>query len=152
MERRLTEERITKSIVSWLEKNGWDIICFDFPQSGTGKILHPNIRANNLKNKQGIIPDIVALKNKKVVFFENKDKFVLADFKKVESIKINNDYSDSISGLLSAHSYNYIYYGVGLPLEDKCTKKAMENKCKVDFIISCDDSFIEITYQSESIF
>ena len=42
MERRLTEEQATKAILDWLEENGWKIICFDFPQSGTGVSLHPN--------------------------------------------------------------------------------------------------------------
>jgi hypothetical protein len=36
MERRITEEQVTKAILDWLEANDWKIICFDFPQSGTG--------------------------------------------------------------------------------------------------------------------
>jgi len=152
MERRLTEERITKSIISWLEKNGWVIVCFDFPQSGTGKILHSNTRKDSLKNRNAIIPDIVAAKNSKVTFFENKDKFILADFKKVENLKKDNGYSDSINNLLSSFTYDRIYFGVGLPLDDKYTKKALGNKSRVDFIVSSNGDIVEITYQSENIF
>jgi hypothetical protein len=152
MERRLTEERITKSIISWLEKNGWFIICFDFPQSGTGKIIHPNTRKDSLKNRSAIIPDIVAVKNNRVTFFENKDKFILADFKKVENVKIDNDYSNAINNLLSSFTYNRIYFGVGLPLDDKYVKKALDNKNRVDFIVSSDGGSVKIVYQSENIF
>lgn len=37
-----TEEQITKAILVWLEGNGWSILCYDFPQSGTAISLHPN--------------------------------------------------------------------------------------------------------------
>jgi hypothetical protein len=90
---RLTEEQITKSILIWLEINGWKIICFDFPQSGTGFVLHPNPDVRELtKNKGAIIPDIVAFKDKTAIFFENKDRFVLADFEKLSAIKFGNSY------------------------------------------------------------
>ena len=38
----MTEESVTKSILKWLMQNNWIIVCFDFPQSGTGHFLHPN--------------------------------------------------------------------------------------------------------------
>ncbi len=39
----MTEEQVTKAILNHLVKNCWKIICFDFPQSGTGKYIHPNV-------------------------------------------------------------------------------------------------------------
>ena len=38
----MREEQVTKNILDWLESNGWKIICYDFPQSGTGVLLHLN--------------------------------------------------------------------------------------------------------------
>lgn len=38
----MTEEQVTKALLQYLTDNGWHIVCFDFPQSGTGKVLHPN--------------------------------------------------------------------------------------------------------------
>ena len=90
MERCLVmkEERVTINILNWLESNGWKIICYDFPQSGTGVLLHPNSDENRTtKNKGGIIPDILATRNSVALFFENKDRFVLSDFEKLKEIK-----------------------------------------------------------------
>lgn len=33
----MKEERVSINILNWLESNGWKIICYDFPQSGTGQ-------------------------------------------------------------------------------------------------------------------
>lgn len=38
----MTEEQVTKALLQHLTDNGWHIVSFDFPQSGTGKVLHPN--------------------------------------------------------------------------------------------------------------
>ena len=38
----MTEEQVTKALLQHLTDNGWHIVCFDFPQSGTGRVLHPN--------------------------------------------------------------------------------------------------------------
>lgn len=38
----MTEEQVTKAILQYLQNKGWHIVCFDFPQSGTGRVLHPN--------------------------------------------------------------------------------------------------------------
>jgi len=151
MERRLTEEKITKSIISWLEKNGWEIVCFDFPQSGTGKVLHSNNRAG-LKNKDSIIPDIIAIKDGVVVFFENKDRFSLSDFQKLENIKKENNYSDSLSQLLLSYEYTSIYYGAGFPITLKNRGKVNDNKIKVDFVIDSDSAIVKVDYQIQRIF
>ncbi len=151
MEGRIKEEDITKAIISWLEKNSWEIICFDFPQSGTGKILHPN-NCVRLKNKDSIIPDIVAIKNCTVLFFENKDRFVFSDFQKLENIKKDNNYSNSIAKLLSVYKYEAIYYGIGLPVTDKNRLRINKNKKKVDFIVNFDGNMVKIEHQIEKIF
>ena len=47
----MREERVTINILNWLESNGWKIICYDFPQSGTGVLLHPNSDENRTKKR-----------------------------------------------------------------------------------------------------
>ena len=74
----MTEEEITKSILKWLIENNWEIICFDFPKSGTGIFLHPNGSSN--KNKDSINIDIIAIKNGISLFFENKDRFSFPEY------------------------------------------------------------------------
>ena len=53
----MREEKVTISILKWLKKNDWKIISYDFPQSGTGLLIHPNSTIGRTsKNKGGIIP------------------------------------------------------------------------------------------------
>ena len=133
MEGGMTEEEITKKLLKWLAQNGWEIICFDFPQSGTGRQLHPNDRSS--KTKGIIIPDIVALKNKIVIDFENKDRFVYSDFEKVNELRKSDDYSNDWSTLLSGKTYRNIYYGIGIPYTSSNHTKAETFANMVDFIV-----------------
>ncbi|MBX3163876.1 MAG: hypothetical protein KF900_05305 [Bacteroidetes bacterium] len=153
MERRITEEKATKAILDWLENNGWEIICFDFPQSGTGISLHPNSDLRTTKNKGAFIPDIVAIKNETVIFFENKDRFVLDDFLKVQDLRQNNDYSNSIEKLLADFEYTQIFYGVGLVHSDNSEQKTNEHLDKIDFaIFYYKDGQIKVTFDPNEIY
>jgi len=153
MARRLTEEQITKTIISWLTKLGWKLLCFDFPQSGTGISLHPNTELRTTKNRGAIIPDVVAIKDKVVVFFENKDRFVLEDFVKVDELKQTTDYSIAIQKLLKGLKYSKIYYGVGLPDTTHTENMTQENLTKIDFAIFVTiDNKVSIKYQKVTIF
>lgn len=133
----MKEEEVTKQILKWLVDTGWEILCFDFPQSGTGKPLHPNDR--NSKTEGIIIPDIVAIKGGVVLDFENKDRFVIDDFKKVQTLRTTNNYSDDWSRLLKGKNCNGIYYGVGMPYTDNNFKRAEEASCMVDFVVFIKD-------------
>ena len=133
----MTEEQVTKAIMAWLITNGWHIVCFDFPQSGTGRVLHPNSAAGE-KNKDSIIPDIVAVKKDVGLFFENKDRFYYPDYQKVNGLIIDNQYTIAISTLLNEYSVKNIYYGIGLPTV-KHKKKSQDSAMLVDFIIGVEE-------------
>ena len=138
MERRIIqEEEVTKKILSWLKRTGWQIVCYDYPQSGTGHTLKPN--NSRTKNKGCINPDIVAvnMKSKVCLFFENKNRFYRKDFIKQNSLITDNQYTHAISMLLDDFSVEVIYYGIGLPL-DKYTKTAAECAQLVDFVVGVD--------------
>ncbi len=153
MERRITEEQVTKAILNWLETNGWEIICFDFPQSGTGVSLHPNQDLRTTKNKGAFIPDIVAIKNGVVLFFENKDRFVLTDFIKVQELKQTTDYTASIEKFLADFNYSKIFYGVGLAHTDKTELRTNEHLEKIDFAVFFQqDSSIKVTFDPNQLF
>jgi len=153
MERRITEEQATKAILDWLENNDWKIICFDFPQSGTGVSLHPNKNLGTTKNKGTIIPDIVAIKNEVVVFFENKDRFVFDDFIKVQNLRLNNDYSNSIKRLLADFTYSNILYGIGIVHSVNAEQKTKEHLDKIDFLVFYNnEKTIQIAYDPYEIF
>ena len=129
----MKEEDVTKAIIKKLVSAGWEIICYDFPQSGTGRVLHPNDRDS--KTLGAIIPDIVAIKAGIVLDFENKDRFVLSDFEKIDNLRNSEDYSKSWELLLSGCQYSQIFYGVGMPMSDANYSKAEENRDMVDFIV-----------------
>lgn len=114
----MTEEQVTKAILKWLLDNNWEIVCFDFPQSGTGRLLHPN--GSTEKNKDAINPDIVAVKNGVCLFFENKDRYYLPDFEKQSALINENNYSDAIRELLANYEVDRILYGIGLVPSPSC--------------------------------
>lgn len=137
----MREESVTKNILIWLQYYGWNIVSYDFPQSGTGILLHPNTDENRTsKNKGGIIPDILATRNSVALFFENKDRFVMSDFEKLKEIKTLGNYSNSLNKILSDFSVTSIYYGVGIPAIEKHVKKSLENIDEIDFLISTNEN------------
>ncbi len=136
----MTEENITLTLIEWLTKKGWEIICFDFPQSGTGVSLHPNEEIRSTRNKGDIIPDIIAINGMSVVFFENKYRFEFSDFEKVDDLRNTSNYSNAIKELLDGFEYSNIYYGVGLPFSHTNSAKSEQNKNKTDFILLLDSN------------
>lgn len=137
----MREEKVTVQLLEWLENNNWKIICYDFPQSGTGKLLRPNCTTGSrTKNKGGIIPDILAVKDNVCLFFENKDRFVFSDFQKIKSVKELGNYSEAINALLIQYPITHIYYGIGIPAIRKEINKALKHIDGLDFLLTTDIS------------
>ena len=137
----MKEEKVTINLLNWLERNDWKIICYDFPQSGTGVLLHPNAKKNSkTKNEGGIIPDILATKNSNALFFENKDRFLLTDFEKVKTVKSLGNYSNSLNTILSDFNVRSIFYGIGIPAIEKYINKSLENINGIDFLVSTNEN------------
>ena len=149
----MREENGTKNILQWLQKNNWAIVCFDFPQSGTGVLLHLNNENRTEKNKGGIIPDVIAVKNGVAVFFENKDRFYQPDFDKLYEIKTESNYSNSLDILLAGKNIDSIVYGVGISSIKKEIDKCNLQLDKIDFLISTNkEKEIIILYDNKGIF
>ena len=141
----MKEEQVTKAMLMWLLANEWAIVCYDFPQSGTGKSLHPNGR-NEGKNKDAIIPDIVAVRKGVCIFAENKNRFYYPDYEKQNSLINGDDYSDAIAALLAPYSVEKIYYGIGLPIT-KHKQGSKDAAHLVDFILCVnEDRTVEVAY------
>lgn len=151
MARRLTEEQVAKSIIRWLVRNGWTIIAFDFPQSGTGRCLHPN---DTDSKTDGIwIPDIVAHKGNNLIFFENKDRYVYNDFEKVERLKNTTCYSMAIKEITQGYEYESIHYGIGFPQSPSNISKAASNLDMIDFLVTAiDKDNASVEYDPHHIF
>lgn len=141
---KIKEEQVTKSIMTWLLSEGWKIVCYDFPQSGTGRVLHPS---NTISKTDGaIIPDIVAIKNGIVLDFENKDRFAYSDFEKIAELKATNLYDESFATLLKDDPFTKIYFGIGMPYSKNNFEKSEAFSGMVDFIVYLkEDGTLQIT-------
>ena len=150
----MTEEQLTKVILKWISLNDWETIAFDFPQSGTGVVFHPDAAVRGrTKSKGAFIPDIIAVRKEICVFFENKDRFVMDDFKKVESLVKHNIYTNAINAFLCSKKIKKIYYGVGLPLDPKYANKVINNNKMVDFVMQVDNiKNVMLTWDPNKIF
>ena len=136
----MTEEQVTKAFLKQLIARGWDIVCFDFPQSGTGRLLHPDIEFDSEGKKiPSINPDIVAFKEGVCLFFENKNRFYLKDFNKVNSLITNNHYVKSIKSLLGPREVTIFYYGIGIPAA-AYSSNVKKNEHLTDFIFGIDSN------------
>lgn len=133
----MREEQVTKAILKWLIDHQWSIVCYDFPQSGTGHFLHPN--GSTDKNKDTINPDIVAVKDNLCLFFEDKDRYYYPDYEKQNKLINDNNYTDAISSLLRDYPVSVIYYGIGFP-KSKYSGDAVINQTLVDFIVGVDET------------
>lgn len=134
----ITEEQVTKAILAHLVNEKWDILAYDFPQSGVGKMLRRNDAVSE-KSKRGIIPDIITGKDGICLFFENKSRVDMSDFLKINALVTDNQYTRDISSLLAGYSIQKIFYGVAFPLA-KCNRNALDNARLVDFIIGVSDA------------
>lgn len=134
----ITEEFVTTKLISWLKLNMWQILCFDFPQSGTGYSLKPV--NNKSKNKNVIIPDIVGVKNGCGILFENKDRFYLKDFNKIQKLRTLNDYFDSLKDLFGGKIPQRMYYGIAFPNFLDQIKKSRPYLDKIDFLVTLDSN------------
>ncbi|WP_455001687.1 hypothetical protein [Cardiobacterium hominis] len=149
----MREEFVTINIIKWLKNYNWDIVCYDFPQSGTGVMIHPNTIKKDSKNKGGIIPDIIAVKDIYAIFFENKDRFAISDFEKIHRIKNSFDFSDGLCGLIGKERIFNIRYGIGLPKVDKYINQSKKHVQKIDFLVSVHDSGkVCVEYDATAIF
>lgn len=148
----MTEEQVTKVFLQWLIDTGWEILAYDFPQSGTG-ISFKKDDADSEKNKDSIIPDIICIKNGVCIFCENKNRYYYPDYQKVKELRIDNQYMKAINEFLQGYNVQAIYYGIGFP-SSKFKSKAVDNKTMTDFILGVNDETkaVEILYDITGVF
>lgn len=141
----MTEEIVTRSILAHLMKCGWRILSFDFPQSGTGRSLHP--AGSQSKNQGVLIPDIIAVKEDVGIYMENKDHYYPEDFCKVHNVLHGLAYSDSFSKVLGIEQETLIG-GIGLP-EECCDAISTDALKLVGFVLKVNEAgVVSVHYAS----
>lgn len=110
---KISEERVTKSVILFLISKEWDILDFDFPGSGTGRKFYTNITKNS-KNKGIVIPDIIAYNKKtnNILIFESKAKDSLSDYKKILILTKDTIFLDHVKSTYNTYKINNIYFGI----------------------------------------
>ena len=130
---RMTEEQVTKFIMRWLVADGWEIVSYDFPQSGTGRALHPSNTSS--KNLGTVIPDIIAYRNGAVLIMEDKDRVVKSDFEKQQFIKSSGIYDEALMELLGQREVSTKVFGIGLPQSDGNAQRIQLLQDMVDVVL-----------------
>ncbi len=139
----MTAENVTKSILSFLIGRGWKIVTFDFPQSGTGRSLHPSGSVS--KNAGVLIPDVVAVKDGESIYLENKDRYYPEDFTKVNNVLQTKMYAESFFKLLGVNQET-MFGGIGMPASC-CDSISEDMKNLVDFVLGVsDDGAVDIDF------
>ncbi len=152
----MSEEQVTRSVLSWLAAHGWEILDYDFPGGGTGRSFH----VGGLSGKAAgiVIPDVVAWRRSCVLVMENKAKDTKTDYDKICRLSDGADFlrllreayparpiDRMIWGVAFSGSPHYLTLaksaGVGLVLQVKD-----DRTCRV----VCADAFSEKPVQGEA--
>lgn len=134
----MTEAEVTLALRKIFLDNRWQILAFDFPQSGTGTIIQQDNSCE--KNKNAIVPDLVAKKANMGIYLENKNRFFLDDFEKINELRNNNKYNDGISKLFGGLIPDKMWYGIGIPDNTIHIKNSLKYTHMIDILITVDKS------------
>lgn len=131
----MDEEFITKSFLKFLIDRDWEILSYDFPQSGTGISLQPNykLRRPETKNEGMITPDIIAFKDGIGLISENKLCFDRQDVNKLVKIR-QGIYSESVSKVFRDRQVKKLVLGIVLPNILTEISKAQDYLVQIDFV------------------
>lgn len=134
---RMTEEIITRTILNWLKIDGWLILSFDYPQSGTGYALRPDGDGlKGSKNLGTLIPDVIAVKNEVTIFFENKVFFFQGDIDALLSLREDAAYAPAIRTLHQNQPTHRSMVGVGLLHTPSNIEKLFNVEQFLDFAVA----------------
>lgn len=131
----MKEEKVTLAIIEFLKAADWEILSFDYPQSGTGVTIHPANRQMGAKRENTITPDIIALKIDNLIVMENKVYFSAEDVKKLRKVK-KGVFTRSLRYNFPDINWQKIWVGLGISDKDKELRKALANQPVFDFLLS----------------
>lgn len=84
----MTEEQVTKAVMEWLVRNGWEVLDYDFPGGGTGRRFRfADAAGRRDKNAGAFCPDVVAWRDGLFLLSEDKAVDTLSDYGKQARVK-----------------------------------------------------------------
>lgn len=124
----MSEEAITKATIFFLKQQGWDILDYDFPGSGTGRNFHIGSNEDH-KNRRRTLPDIIAYKDGTILWFENKEKDTRSDYEKIFSLsQEKNNLMIQIIQAYPDKTVNNLLFAISFSGKSKYLSKVLEYK------------------------
>lgn len=126
----MTEEQVTKSILTWLSGSGWEILDYDFPGGGTGRKFHVGNGVSE-KTKGIVIPDVIALRNNVILILENKSVDTLSDYEKIKQLAESRDFRGQLEAAYPDVGIANVVWGIGYSGQQKYTSQAAASNVNV---------------------
>lgn len=143
----MTEEQVTRFIMTWLSGNDWIILDYDFPGGGTGRSFH--IGANGTAKGAGrVIPDIVATKGKNVLVFENKGKDTYSDYDKIRKLSESAEFKVLLSAAYSDRKIEAVHFAIGFSGEAKHLSLAQQSGVGFIIQVSAETGRCQVIYEN----
>ena len=131
----MNEESVTRSVMEWLDGQGWEVLDYDFPGGGTGRKFRQESDCS-AKNKGIVIPDIVAIKDDTCVLFEDKESDTADDYRKVVGLVRSTSLPEQMARAYPEHSINTVLAGIAYAGESHYL--ALAEKEGVDVVVQVD--------------
>lgn len=152
----MSEEQVTRAVLSWLAAHGWEILDYDFPGGGTGRSFH--VGGLSGKTEGFVIPDVIAWKRSCVLVMENKARDMKSDYDKIRRLSDGADFLRLLREAYPSRPIDRMIWGVafsGSPRYLTLAKSAGvglvlqvndDRNCRV----VCADAFSEMLLQRET--
>ena len=137
----MDEDKVTKSIASFLSGAGWNIISINSPFSGRSVWIKP---VGGKRGAGALIPDVLATSQGKLMIVESSAPYKVSDEKKLTRY-LEYPYLESIRIMFAPWPVSRILLAVGLPMSD-----AHRVKSKALTVYAVDDSFRVTAVQASS--
>ena len=111
----MDEDKVTKSIASFLSCAGWNIISINSPFAGRSIWIKP---VGGKRGKGVLIPDVLATRQGELIIVESSAPYKVSDEKKLIRY-LERPYLESIRAMFAPFRVSWILLAVGLPLSDE---------------------------------
>lgn len=107
----VSEEFVTKTVISYLRENNWILLDYDFPGGGSGRSFKTTETKG--KNKGTVIIDIIAVKEEVLLCLESKRIDTLSDYKKIQNLSQNSVFINNVKKTYGdRHSISRVLFGI----------------------------------------
>ena len=143
----MTEEQVTKAVISWLSEHEWVVLDYDFPGGGTGRRFRLAESAKRGdKNAGAFCPDIVAWKDGRFLLFENKSQDTVSDYAKQSAVKRDVTVQGQLTAADPGRDLRDV--SVALAFPPPFVHEDMAMSCGIDLVLTvADDLSVSVKWE-----